>query len=293
MISIIAKYDRNGNEINDDENGDDNVEWNSTQHSKPQSTTSPLDIDAVDTHQDAEDEVGGDAVNMQDDDGVHQFNQPSIDSLVDREPTLNGSMSMNHVSQSHPDAQRQHSLQSVGDIGTSLSDATDVQAQIKQISSVLESLRVHVQQIQSVLANLNGHTTSVSMNGVQSGDCNYHHHQEQHRLNGLDIHTVNQHDDNAAEVDLDEAGFESVDNKSEQVKYWLHNVVGLGEYYDLFIDNGLDDIDIVKDISIGELESIGISKLGHRKRIYKEIEHLNNLKLSSIFWMFYKTKRSF
>ena len=66
----------------------------------------------------------------------------------------------------------------------------------------------------------------------------------------------------------------NLNEKEEKIKSWLSDKVELPEYFDMFIENGLDDLDILQDINEDELISIGISKLGHRKKILKYIKVL-------------------
>ena len=61
------------------------------------------------------------------------------------------------------------------------------------------------------------------------------------------------------------------------VATWLN---GLGptfcsEYLHLFEENGFDDMDIVATMNDTDLRSIGISKLGHRRKMLMEIEKIN------------------
>ena len=55
---------------------------------------------------------------------------------------------------------------------------------------------------------------------------------------------------------------------------WLRDRVKLPEYVDLFMENGLDDMSVISDISMKELNLIGITKIGHKMRILKEITKL-------------------
>merc|ERR1712228_642820 len=61
------------------------------------------------------------------------------------------------------------------------------------------------------------------------------------------------------------------------VENWLQNI-GLSQYAELFIENGLDDTMFVKNIkNDGILKEIGMKKIGHRHHIIAEIEKLNAL----------------
>eukprot|EP01084_Bolivina_argentea_P255964 430746_1 len=59
-----------------------------------------------------------------------------------------------------------------------------------------------------------------------------------------------------------------------QVGNWLKNVVDLEEYISVFVNNGFDNFDAVKQIEMKHLESIGIDKLGHRLQLIKYIQQL-------------------
>ena len=56
------------------------------------------------------------------------------------------------------------------------------------------------------------------------------------------------------------------------IKNWLKNECNLLEYYNLFIENGFDDIDLIFDLNNNDLIEIGIKKKGHRMKILKEIK---------------------
>ena len=59
---------------------------------------------------------------------------------------------------------------------------------------------------------------------------------------------------------------------------WLRNVVKLPEYIDLFMESGMDDMSIIEDIKMNELNLMGITKLGHKMKILKEIMKLKQPK---------------
>eukprot|EP01084_Bolivina_argentea_P024871 46304_1 len=69
-------------------------------------------------------------------------------------------------------------------------------------------------------------------------------------------------------------------NKRSNIKYtemqkWMTEVVKLPEYIDLFINNGLEDMNIIKDITMETLTVIGIQKIGHKMKIIKQVAKLN------------------
>ena len=71
---------------------------------------------------------------------------------------------------------------------------------------------------------------------------------------------------------------DKVNLKSEEgLKHWLLNVVGLPEYYDAFIQNGYETLELVKEIeNKHELNEIGIVYKGHQYTILAEIWKLKD-----------------
>eukprot|EP01083_Nonionella_stella_P046905 125597_1 len=65
-------------------------------------------------------------------------------------------------------------------------------------------------------------------------------------------------------------------NKNNKIWSWLKDCVGLECYYDRFIDNGLDSLDIVSTLNENHLIAIGIHKLGHRIKLIKCIANLDD-----------------
>eukprot|EP01084_Bolivina_argentea_P204598 349427_1 len=67
---------------------------------------------------------------------------------------------------------------------------------------------------------------------------------------------------------------------TEQVRTWLSTIQWL-QYYDTFINNGIDDMDTVKELTDERLEKIGINKMGDRIKIIKQISQLQHTELSN------------
>ncbi|KAG7239788.1 hypothetical protein INR49_028375 [Caranx melampygus] len=61
---------------------------------------------------------------------------------------------------------------------------------------------------------------------------------------------------------------------------WL-SVIGLPQYQKRLCDNGYDSITIVKDITWEDLQEIGITKLGHQKKLMLAVKRLCDLQRSS------------
>jgi len=59
-----------------------------------------------------------------------------------------------------------------------------------------------------------------------------------------------------------------------QVRQWMRDNVRLPEYAEIFIGNGYDSLENVKRLSLADLGSMGITKMGHQRAIMAEIERL-------------------
>ena len=66
---------------------------------------------------------------------------------------------------------------------------------------------------------------------------------------------------------------ETLDPK-EKVQKWLEERVRLPQYFELFIKEGFDELDVIKAITKQDLTAMGIDKLGHQRRIIQNAEQL-------------------
>jgi len=62
---------------------------------------------------------------------------------------------------------------------------------------------------------------------------------------------------------------------NQKVQRWLENECKQGQYFRLFVQNGVDNMAICKLLSMDNLEAMGISKLGHRVQIAHQIARLS------------------
>ncbi|XP_077460760.1 uncharacterized protein LOC144077132 [Stigmatopora argus] len=53
--------------------------------------------------------------------------------------------------------------------------------------------------------------------------------------------------------------------------------LGLSQYYQVLVQNGYENIDFISDISLEDLQEIGISKLGHQKKLMLGVRRLKDL----------------
>ena len=83
-------------------------------------------------------------------------------------------------------------------------------------------------------------------------------------------------DENEDELEIEkkEESDKRIRTKEEIIRDWFENTVGLSQYYLLFLDEGLDDFTIIRELNMSQLEKIGIKKLGHRIKIMQEIDKL-------------------
>ncbi|KAM6940651.1 uncharacterized protein FYW49_018479 isoform 2-T2 [Xenentodon cancila] len=67
------------------------------------------------------------------------------------------------------------------------------------------------------------------------------------------------------------------DHKPANLGDWLSHL-GLSQYYQVLVQNGYENIDFVSDISLEDLQEIGITKLGHQKKLMLGVKRLKQLK---------------
>ncbi|XP_056136801.1 caskin-1 [Lampris incognitus] len=66
------------------------------------------------------------------------------------------------------------------------------------------------------------------------------------------------------------------DHKPANLAEWLSQL-GLSQYYQVLVQNGYENIDFITDISLEDLQEIGISKLGHQKKLMLGVRRLKEL----------------
>ena len=71
------------------------------------------------------------------------------------------------------------------------------------------------------------------------------------------------------------ASHNNVNPEQQKLKAWLEDKVKLPEYYDLFIENGIEDLDTVKILTMEGLKGMGIDKVGHQMKMLSQIVKLN------------------
>ena len=65
------------------------------------------------------------------------------------------------------------------------------------------------------------------------------------------------------------------DSQLVAFRKWMENTLKLPEYTALFIENGIENLNVVRMLTVTELNQIGISKIGHRMQILRAISMLN------------------
>ncbi|XP_075035413.1 caskin-1 isoform X3 [Mixophyes fleayi] len=61
--------------------------------------------------------------------------------------------------------------------------------------------------------------------------------------------------------------------KPANLSLWL-SLIGLGQYYKVLVENGYENIDFITDITWEDLQEIGITKLGHQKKLMLAVKKL-------------------
>ncbi|XP_005349226.1 caskin-1 isoform X3 [Microtus ochrogaster] len=68
----------------------------------------------------------------------------------------------------------------------------------------------------------------------------------------------------------------SVSEGKANLAVWL-SMIGLAQYYKVLVDNGYENIDFITDITWEDLQEIGITKLGHQKKLMLAVRKLAEL----------------
>ncbi|XP_051994235.1 caskin-1-like isoform X2 [Xyrauchen texanus] len=64
--------------------------------------------------------------------------------------------------------------------------------------------------------------------------------------------------------------------KPASLAEWL-SAIGLNQYYQTLVQNGYDNMDFISDITLEDLKEIGITKLGHLKKLMLAVRRLSEL----------------
>merc|ERR1712228_739278 len=91
------------------------------------------------------------------------------------------------------------------------------------------------------------------------------------KLNSIEI-KMNKNGYSEQKVDYND---NQLDAKKIALKAWL-NKIGLVQYFNVFIENGVDDISIIALLKEKDLTEMGIGKIGHQKLIIHEVEKMKN-----------------
>ncbi|KAJ8345196.1 hypothetical protein SKAU_G00293890, partial [Synaphobranchus kaupii] len=70
------------------------------------------------------------------------------------------------------------------------------------------------------------------------------------------------------------------DHKPGSLAEWL-SLIGLSQYYQVLVHNGYENIDFITDITWDDLQEIGITKLGHQKKLMMAVKKLAELQKGS------------
>eukprot|EP01083_Nonionella_stella_P288471 981610_1 len=57
---------------------------------------------------------------------------------------------------------------------------------------------------------------------------------------------------------------------------WLENKVGFPQFYDTFVENGIEDLSIASLLTMESIKGMGIDKIGHQMKILRAVTELNH-----------------
>ena len=62
------------------------------------------------------------------------------------------------------------------------------------------------------------------------------------------------------------------DESRQEVQQWLTDKVKLPQYFQVFVQQGFDELESIKDVTKDDLVAMGIDKVGHQRKILKQTE---------------------
>eukprot|EP01084_Bolivina_argentea_P021003 39007_1 len=65
-------------------------------------------------------------------------------------------------------------------------------------------------------------------------------------------------------------------SEAEKLRAWLKDTVKLEQYFDMFIENGFDNLEAIKMVTMDVLNMIGIDKIGHKMTLIRHVAKLNS-----------------
>ena len=65
-----------------------------------------------------------------------------------------------------------------------------------------------------------------------------------------------------------------MDPEKQKLKTWLEDKVGLPQYFDIFIDAGIEDLATASLLTMETIKGMGIDKIGHQMKILNGIVKL-------------------
>eukprot|EP01083_Nonionella_stella_P173499 598666_1 len=137
-----------------------------------------------------------------------------------------------------------------------------------QLSQQIQSQQSHSNQ----LAN-NNHNVNTNMQNIQNQMKqleNMQNVQNQMMTNVLS-HILQNDDDSEHDDD------EDMIPETEELRKWFDNVLKLPQYFQIFVDNGFEDLDSISDMTMDDLTQIKITKLGHQKKLSKKYRNYKNM----------------
>eukprot|EP00485_Elphidium_margaritaceum_P010737 CAMPEP_0202686728 /NCGR_PEP_ID=MMETSP1385-20130828/2490_1 /ASSEMBLY_ACC=CAM_ASM_000861 /TAXON_ID=933848 /ORGANISM="Elphidium margaritaceum" /LENGTH=719 /DNA_ID=CAMNT_0049341373 /DNA_START=21 /DNA_END=2180 /DNA_ORIENTATION=+ len=134
------------------------------------------------------------------------------------------------------------------------------QQQLNELHRV-ESLRCELESLKSLVLQQTNRTLRLSNDHAES----------QSHASGL---SASEDEQSAHAAEEEQKRNSRTRTGAAWVTQWLTHEVGLAQYAELFILSGFDDMHIVQEMTLHDLQSIGIEKLGHKKKILLHIRKM-------------------
>ena len=202
--------------------------------------------------------------------------------------TLCMAQKMNNIIKNYSDAMQTNSTE-IKEIQKTLKKVEDRKRSLMRSNRDLIQHKETWQQSQLSQQLLNQHQSfnngnnnnHQNLNNNQQSDLQQNVENMQNKINQMQNMMINLQTHLMEDDDDDNKREESKSDNEEtpetaEFYEWLENVVKLPQYFDVFIKNGFEDLESICDITKDELTQINITKLGHQKKIIREIQKLNN-----------------
>ena len=141
---------------------------------------------------------------------------------------------------------------------TKMIDAQSLAATVDSLSMKMESMLTSIQNVEQRI-NIMELRMNEEQNVADDDEFN-----RINNINGAKMVTQKMVSDN------------NITAEQQKLRSWLEDTVRLPQYYEVLIENGIDDLETVALLAEEQLKEIGIVMLGHRVKLLNEMQQLKS-----------------